>query len=305
MATTIRSDLIIPEVLEDAIRGEFANAQALYGTGAAIVNTRGFPDARGGDRIKIPYFGTLGDFEDLAADEGAGGAVPALTPSKITMDADTALVLHSGKAFEVTEWARIATAYADPYAEAARQLRVGLQRRADLALITNALATSLVHNIYDATTAASGELTWQQVIDARYVWGDEQDDIALMIVHSDVAKNLMQQVDDNGRPIYEQAALQNGRLAQINGIPLITSDKMTKTADYGGGGTDTTGYESLILKRNALAWWMQGDAPVQMDSDILADTEIAATHVYWAAHRYRRPNGGTKEGVVKIIHNVA
>lgn len=302
MASTIRTDTVIPEVLEEAVRGEYAEMRALHGTGAGVVVTRGFPDARGGDRIKIPYFGTLGEVEDLASDEGAGGALPALTPKKLTMDSDTALVQHSGIAFETSEWARIAASYADPYAEAARQMRVAIERRADLAMITQAYATSLTHNIYDGATAANGELTWDQVVAARFKWGDEQDDIALMVVHSAVAKNLMQQVDGNGRPLY-QSAWEQGTLPRVNGIPLLVSDKMTVTAEAGGAGTADQ-YESLIVKRNALAFWMQGDAPVQTDSDILSDSTVAAQHIYWAAHRYRRPNGGTKDGVVKIIHNV-
>lgn len=302
MATTIRTDLVIPEVLEDAVRGEYAQMTALNGTGAGVVSTRGFPDARGGDRIKIPYFGTLGELEDLASDEGAGGALPTLTPRKLTMDSDTAVVQHSGIAFETSEWARLAANYADPYAEAARQMRVAVERRADLAMITQALATTLTLNIYDGATAANGELTWEQIVAGRFVWNDEQDDIALMVVHSAVARNLMQQTDGNGLPIYRQA-FEAGRLPNLNGIPVRVSDKMTVTAEAGGAGTATQ-YESLLIKRNALAYWMQGDAEVQTDSDILTDTDVAAQHIYWAAHRYRRPNGGTLEGVVKIIHNV-
>jgi len=305
MATTIRSDLIVPEVLEDAIRGEFAGMQALYGTGAAAVSTRGWPGGRGGDTIKIPYFGTIGDFEDLASDEGAGGALPALTPAKLAMTSETATIAHSGKAFEMSEWARMAAMYADPYAEAARQLRVGLQRRADAALIAEGLTSALVHDIYDSATVANGRLTWTELVKARYLWGDEQDDIALIVAHSDVVRDWELEVDLNGRPLYQAPgqALNTGALGAVNGIPVIRSDKLTKTALYGGAGT-TTGYETLLVKRNALAFWMQGDAPVQTDSDILSDSAVAAVHIYWAAHLYLRPNGGTKLGAVKIVHNV-
>lgn len=306
MASTIRTDLVIPEVLEEAIRGEFAGMQALYGTGAAVVSASGWPDARGGDKIKIPYFGTLGEFEDLASDEGAGGALPALTPQKLTMTDEVATVIHSGKAFETTEWARIAAAYADPYAEAARQLRVGLQRRADKELITRAEATTLLSDIYlGAGPTEANRLTWETILGARELWGDEQDDIALVVLHSKVAFALIKQKDANNRPLYEEAVRQGG-LIQVPGVgvPVKVSDRLTVTANAGGAGTETA-YNSLIIKQNALAFWFSGGEPdVQTDKDILADSTVAAIHVYFAAHRYKRVLGSTKEGVIKIRHNL-
>lgn len=301
MATTIRSDTVIPEVLEEAIRGAYADMQALQGTGAGVVITRGFPDARGGETITMPYFGTIGEFEDLASDEGAGGAIPALTPAKLAMTEETASVQHSGKAFEVTEWAQLAAAYADPYAEAARQLRVAWERRIDLALITQALATTLTHDIWAATATTDTVLSWETILDARFEWGDEQNGIALAVMHSDVARDLLKQTDANDRPIYEQRSLDEGSIIQVGGIPVRISNKMTKTTDA----TDDTKYETLLCKRNALAFWMQGNAPVQTDRDILSDTHVAALHTYWAAHMYKRLPGETVAPVVKVIHNIA
>lgn len=303
MAVTKRADTVIPEVLEEAVRGAFEGAQALYGTGAALVQTRGWPDARGGDRIKIPYFGNIGAFEDLADDEGGSSPVPALTPAKITMDDDTALVKHSGKAVEITQWAQYAASYADPYGEMARQILVELQRKADAELVLEALTTDLEHDIYNADDEAGANLTWEELLRARYTWGDEQSDIAAMIVHSETALRLLLQKDARGRPIYEQASLSTGNLPTLAGIPVIVSDRLPLDPED----ADAAKATSLLVKRGALAWWFNGDTPsIQTDRDILADTDVAALHVYWAAHRYRRPAGGagTKTGVVKVIHNL-
>jgi len=306
MATTIRTDTIIPEVLEDAVRGEFEGVQALYGSGAAFVTGRGWPGARGGDTIKIPYFGTIGEFEDLAADEGAGGAIPALTPAKITMSSETATVQHSGKAIEVTEWAQLAAAYADPYAEAARQIRRGFERRIDLKLLTEAATTTLENDIYDPANAATGQLTWESLLDGRFLWGDEQEDIALAVMHSAVALDLLKQKDLDDQPLY--AGTVEGAMIRLPGIgvPIRISDRATSTLDAGGGGT-ATAYETLILKRNSLALWFSGgeNQEIQTDRDILSDTHIAALHTYYAAHRYTRMAGSTKTGIVKIRHNLA
>lgn len=304
MATTIRSDLIVPEVLEEAVAGEFAGVNALYGSGAGFVSARGWPDARGGDEVTVPYFGTIGEFEDLATDEDdPPGTVPALTPAKLAMTSEKATVQHSGKAFEITEWAKIAAAYADPYAEAARQIRVGLERLIDRKLLDAALTTTLTHDIYDPTGAA-GAPTWDAILDARFKWADEQDDIALLVMHSDVVLRLLKEVDGDNRPIW-QDVLRSGTLpAEILGIPVRISDRATKKADYGETGTSATGYETLLVKRGALAFWFSGEQPdVQTDRDILVDAQVAALHVYYAAHRYTRLAGSTLTGVVKFIHN--
>ena len=63
MPVTTRTDLIIPEVLADAVAGAWPNRIALYGTDA-VVESRTLPGgARGGDKVKVPYFGILGEFE--------------------------------------------------------------------------------------------------------------------------------------------------------------------------------------------------------------------------------------------------
>lgn len=63
-------------------------------------------------------------------------------------------------------------------------------------------------------------------------------------------------------------------------------------------------HNSLILRRGALAFWYNtGALSLQTDKDILVDSDIAASHLYYAAHRYKRARGGTKCGVIRIVHN--
>jgi len=79
------------------------------------------------------------------------------------------------------------------------------------------------------------------------------------------------------------------------GIPVKVSDRNTVVT-----GTPNT-YETLLMKKGALAFWYNGQPTVEMDRDILADTDIAALHIYWVAHLYRRSVGGTKPGAVKLV----
>jgi hypothetical protein len=288
MATTKKSDLIIPEILLEAVQGEFAGKLALFGESGTVFTSASLPNSqRGGDVIKIPYFGTLGEFEDLATNEGGVGAVPALTPAKLTMSSDTATVQHSGKAFETTEWALLAANYADPYSEAARQIKIGLGRRADLALVAAASAASTISPEVLAAT-----ITYDSVINAKMKWGDEQEDIALMIVHSKVFGDMLKLKDTTGQPLVTDPV--NGGLARFAGIPVKVSDRVVVNA-----GSPNT-YDNLLVKRGALAFWYSTPDDVQVDKDILTDVRVAALHVYWAAHRYTRVAGGTKPGVITL-----
>jgi len=129
MSTALRSDLVIPEILADAIRTGFTGMAVMAGSPCAIMNGTLPNSVKGGDTVKVPYFGNLGEMDDLA-NEG-----DALTPVKLTMSSELAPVLHSGKAFEISDWALMAASYADPYGEAAKQIVEAAVRRADLALI--------------------------------------------------------------------------------------------------------------------------------------------------------------------------
>lgn len=297
MPITRKADLIIPELLEDAIRGEFAGANALWGSRAVLV--RGSLGAtKGGDTIRVPYFGTIGELEDLADDEGGAGPVPALTPAKLTMDSETAKVHHSGKAFEITEWAQMAAMYADPYKEAARQIREAVFRRADKALIDAARSTDLV--IDAGTTAVDGKntISYDAIVKGKYLWGDEGQTVAHMAMHSKVATDAELLKDADGRPLVSDAINGQGSRRFV-GVDYSLSDKLTT---IGTPGDETTRrYETLLARENSLLFWYNGDFSVQTDKDILTDSTVAAVHIYWLCHRYNRMPGSTKTGVAKII----
>jgi hypothetical protein len=287
MSTTKKSDLFVPEVFVDAVKGAFAGMKALWGTPVAVVNGS-MPSTNGGDKLKVPYFNTLGELEDLPDDESAG-----LTPAKLSMSTEEAVVRHSGKAFEITKWAEIAANFADPYAEAARQLVVAVERRADKALIDAAIAgldASMIHDVYNASTPRT--LNYDVLIDGKMKWGDEQQDIALVVVHSKVLGDLYKLKDNSGRPLLSDAV--EGGLYKFAGIPVAVSDRLAPTGAK---------YTTLVLKKGALVYWYNGTPEVDVDKDILANSKVAAIHVYWIAHRYNRLPDHSKGGVVAITHN--
>lgn len=285
---TKRTDLIVPEVLAEAIKGAFAGMKLLYGSPVAVLNTS-MPDSRGGDKVKVPYFGTLGEVEDVV--EGN-----ALTPKKLTMTSEEAVVQHSGIAFEMSKWAEIAANYADPYAEAARQAVESVARRAEKALIDAAitsLPSAMIKDVYSATVPKT--LDYDAAVAAKMLFGDEQDDIAMLAVHSKTLGDLYTLKDNSGRPLLTDPNV--GGLARLVNMPVGCSDRLAPTADT------PAKYTSLGMKPGSLVFWMNGSPTVDTDKDILADSTVAAVHIYWVAHRYVRLPGRSKGGVVAITHN--
>lgn len=293
MAFVKKGDVFVPEMLEDALQGAFAGATVMRGTGAAIFKT-GMPAGKSqvGEQIKVPYFGNIGELEDLTNDGDA------LTPRGISDSIELATVKHSGIAIEATWWAQ-ASAAADPYAEMARQIVMAIERRADKAILdaASAVASSsndvLTKDVYNSGSPRT--LDYDLVVDGRQLWGDEEGDIASLVMHSKVKGDAFKLKDTQGRPLLLQAS--DGNLDRFLGIPIVPTDRLTASSD------SPPKYTTLMLKRGSLVFWMASHPGVKVDEDILADTQVAAVHIYWACHRYKRMPSGTKPGIVRLIHN--
>lgn len=275
----------------DAIEGAFSGKNLLLGTPVAVVSDN-LPGALNkGDKVKVPYFDTLGEMEDIV-NEG-----DALTPEKLSESTEEASVRHSGKAFERTEWVRMA-ANTDPYPEAARQFAVIARRRADKGLIDVATADLPSEYINDISggTGDAAKISYDAIVDTAGAWEDEQEGIRLLGVHPKVMRDLLKLKDTTGRPLLVLPTTDND-VPRFMGIPTYVSSKC-KSWDAGGG---SMRYESIIVKEAALAFWYQSRPRVLTDTDALADSELAAIHMYWVAHRYKRVRGSTHPGVLKMI----
>lgn len=292
MAFTKKGDILVPELLMEHLPGAFAGMSVMGKTGAAIVNTS-MPAGKSkvGSTIKIPYFDSIGELDDITTDGDA------LTPRALSDSDESATVRHSGIAIEATKWAQW-SANADPYAEGARQMAIAVARRADKALIEVAEASGgdvLTNDVWSTTPV---NLTYNVFVDSMGKYTDEMENIAALVVRSEVYSTLLKLVDDNARPLLVQSVNEGG-LAKFLGVPIFVSNRLTKDVTN----PSHPKYTSLLLKKGSLIFWMDGQARVLTDTDILADTDVAATHVYWAAHRYKRMADGTLNGVVRIIHN--
>ena len=298
MAVTRRSDLIDPQVLTDAIQSSIAGMKIFPGTRVAMVST-GLPrdfagvPIRQGSVITVPYFNLMGNELDELVNE-----TDALTPVLLSMSTETATVRHWGKAGEITHWARmVSRGFADPYAEIGRQFRDMVAHTVENTLIAKAadgLPSAYKHDVFNASTPHL--INWDDIIEAKFLWGDEVDTISLITVHSKVAKDLQKMKDSTGRPLWLD--LNDKSYPTFNGVPVKISDKNVVTTS---GGENK--YQTLLFRDGALAFWFSEEPHTEEDSDILADTDLQAIHVYGAAHRYSRVAGGTKPGVTALYTN--
>ena len=284
MPVTTRSDLFIPEVLADAVAGAWPDRIALLGTDA-VVESRTLPGgAKGGDTIKVPYFGALGEFETVA--EGA-----ALTPAKLTMTTEEAVVQRAGKLFEVTTWASMAAMYADPYAEATRQILEGARRAFDRALVDAAASTR--GGGVQTVDASSGTISYDAIVDALSAFGENEDSVAAVVMHPKVLNDLRKAKSSDGTPLFLNP--QDGGRPRVLGLPIIVS----RRAPVISGNPNT--YVTLFVRRGALALWYNGTPSIETDKDIASDTLLAAVNVYFVAHRYSRLPGDTDPVVVRLV----
>ncbi|MFO0559057.1 MAG: hypothetical protein U0269_13665 [Polyangiales bacterium] len=217
--TIVRNNTFYPDIFVDAVRGAFRGHAALHGTGAVTMNPS-LPDGlKGGDKIKVPYFGTLGELQVTTED------IP-VPLSSVSQSVDEAVVRRAGRAFEMSKWKMIAESSSDPYGEFARQLTELVGRAWDGALIDAAASpTGLpASHVIDRFNASSPvNLQYGHVIDGRAVFGDEQGQIGMLCMHSKPYFDLMKQLDAENRPLLTSP--NDGGLVRIAGVPVMPSDR--------------------------------------------------------------------------------
>jgi hypothetical protein len=260
MARTTKTDILIPEIFNEAIQAAFAGKDAFVGdsplarSGALVVSDSFGGDAKSiGDTVKVPYFGTLGEF----ASNSDGTAV---TASKISQTSESATVSRDSLAFEATRWAQSSMG-GDAYMEGARQLVVAASRAMDARCLTAAVATGgLRKSLYSSTTPVYFD--YDAMVDAKMAWGDEQDDIVAMAVHSATLADLFKLRDSTGRPLISDPV--EGGLPRFMGTPVMTSDRLPVTGSAMGSVTEsgTTPPDIAITTNTPLGAWKLKILPV-------------------------------------------
>lgn len=286
MATTQKSDLISPEVLADAIQGELVGMSFMYGTGA-VQTVRGLkltPEQKeGGDKIKVPYFNHIGEFEDIAAENGA------LTPSKLSMTTEESPVIHTGKAFSSTDLARLSAAFADPEGEAARQIAMGFRRRVEREAIVKARIAAVAGGMGVETDGAT--VAYDALVDLVGTFGDEEDGVVAMAMHSKVRKDVRKIKDTTGQPIFVDP--KDGSVPRLMGVPVLVSDMCAQV------------YPTIVTGGTAppavtISGGLCGAKPTNLKLDIPLGGALGV-----ATFRFSLDNGATWSAATVTAANVA
>jgi hypothetical protein len=287
MVVTINTNLNDPQMLADSVMGGLADLPVLARTGAAQIVT-GMPQGVVGSTVTVPYFGTLGAFEVIS--DGT-----PLEPVQLTSSDQSATLVRVGQAVELSVWAQ--NNGQDPVTEVTRQIFDGLVRAIDKQLLTVAQAGPWSLS-YDGYSAGAGTFTYDSLVEALSLFGDETDDISAVVVSSKVAKDIRLLKDTVGRPLFGEGNPSNGILPTVLGIPLVVSDTIKAVSD----GYGVTIYKNLILKRNSLVAWMADitENSIETQRNILTHTDVFSLNAYAAFHRYTRLAGLSKAGVVHL-----
>jgi hypothetical protein len=229
MAVTQSTDMFSAQTLIDRVRGRFRRKNAFMGSrlvaGGAVRVMGTMPKGGRGalnKTIDVPYWGTLGAF----ANNPEGSSV---TPQKIAQTSEQATIGRSSLAVETSVLAQGVAAgspeLGDPYQEAAEQAAVQAEREMDRLIVAACMNTPLVRALYSASSPVY--LDHQQVVRARTMWGDEQDDIVGMVTHSQALADLATLYKNDGTPLLMES-VQEGQEGVVKrsfaGIPLTVSD---------------------------------------------------------------------------------
>jgi len=257
MTITKKDNVFIPELLKEAVSGAFAQGNVIMGSkyaavGAAVSNGT-MPSKAIGDSIRIPYFNTIGDFQQIAAD-GDAASIAALAQTT-----ETASVRHDALAFEVTRWAQ-SSAGKSIYQEAAEQIVKACGRKMDSLVTAAAAASPLVKSLYSSSVPRT--LDYDAVVDSMFLWGDQAEDIAALAIHSKTKADLLKLKDGTGRPLLTMPL--DGGLERFMGIPLVVSDLVPLTGSSMGSVTSagTSPPTATLSGTPSGPWNLKLDVPV-------------------------------------------
>lgn len=277
---TLSADLITPDIWADAVAPVILGRTVWAQLATVDDQLAGQP----GERVIFPKWDYIGDAEHLT--EGV-----AMDVTKMGQSDSYAEIVEAGKAVSLSDTALL-TAIGDPNNQAQQQIAIAVARRIDTDL---RLAAEITETYTDTrgtsrTTAplkvatTADRFGWAAYVSGVALLGDEYDptDLAGIVIHSAQYNGLL--LDPNflsaDRVGAGNTVIQRGVVGSIAGVPILLSDKVTKT----GTGADTV-YNAVLVKRGALALKYKRRPIVERDRDILARENVITTNVHYATKR--------------------
>ena len=215
MSTTMKSNVIIPEVLADYVEAKLTN-KSVFAPLAEIDNTL---ESRGeGDSIKLPKYAYIG--AAAGVNEAADIGTTNLTTTSVTKT-----VSKIGKGVAITDEAML-SAFGDPAEETAKQLALAIDDKTDTDCLAE-LATLTPGRSLIVTT----DLTSDLLVDALAIFGeDEQGDKVLYANAKSVS--ALRKDDDfiKASDIGSQQVIK-GSTGEIWGCQIINTNRLAASDD--------------------------------------------------------------------------
>ena len=280
-------DAFVPEVAVDSVVEGIAGATVLYGSPAVVVasNLGEVGGLKLGLLVNVPYFGMIPPFQ-MNVPEKVG-----LVPDKASETVEQSTVKQAGVKVEWSQWLQLVqqarSRNLDPYTLFANMVRQRFIHGVEKEIITAARTGLSSDYINDAS---SDTITWDSIVDTRYLGGDEAD-IQLISMHSKVKADSLKLKDGNDRPLFVDAMNGNqGDIPKIQGVTVKTSD-----LNYVSSANPPL-YDTLVMQDNAMALW-HSMPTIELDRDKTANMNYIVSWFFYVIHRYNKLPGKTKGGV--------
>lgn len=286
MATTYRSDVILPDILAEEVMKGFTGKLLLNGTDAVVMNP-GLQAGRQevGNTVTIPYFEDIGEAEQVP-ETGAGSL------DNLTQSSETATVVRFFKGVSMTMLAQIAKNQGrDLMDVAVEKLRLAFVRGLDTLCLSRALSRAASASMEHDGTAANVSTT--SIVETLKLFGEDLDDdnaLAIWGMNPKVYWDAATLADSTGRALFVPA--QGERLARVGGVQV----RMTAKTDMTVAGSPTT-YKSPLIKRGAIAVWFNENVRFDIERDPTADVDMVMGNMYCVVHAYSTMPGSTHAGV--------
>lgn len=279
MAQTVAADLIVPDVWADIVGPKVLDRTVMLDYVTVDDTLVGTP----GNTVNFPKWNYIGDAVDLT--EG----VP-IDFRKMSQTDSQATIKEAGTGIELSDNA-VLEAIGQPDAQAQTQLALAVARKIDQDLRTAAERTETYEDSKGVAKTSSplkvgvtsDSLTWKALTRGFALIGDEYDpgNVAVIVVHSAQYSDLLND------PLFVSAdkfgagaTILRGQIGSIGTIPVVMSDRATKT----GTGADTV-YNALVILKGALALKYKRRPLVEKDRDISTRTNLVTINVHYATKR--------------------
>lgn len=198
--TTTANFTVTPQVLLEAVREGLQGMKVLGGLGIIIVNSS-LPtsDKYAGETVTVPYLAHIGEWAEYA--QNASIDVTQMSDSN-----ETSTLARAGKAFTITDMARILRGYAMPMEAGKQMVQDGLatyvERKAIAAIVALGVSIpSIKVSVHSATTPRYYDRDLHVAVRSRF--GDETKGIVGTVMHSQAINRMMTLKDSDGKPLHD------------------------------------------------------------------------------------------------------